>query len=665
MASERRAWIGRAALALCLLGAIVTVCHRELGFFVAPDPRVLLDVRDDIRVFEDLSKWPPSHGAFTNEGFVRCASGAWSASGWCLPGGAQGKLRYALPVPAGSRGLLVRLFFFAKDPQAQRRLLVFRDGETTPRLTFDHVYFADTRLDLSQVLSGPEPASRVVLSFEGRNPTAAPDVVVQYFEVRAFADPIPAAPVPWRMGAVFAALGLSLLPLISWRRLAPLWAVLTVGFILRYVALTRVLFLPLDFDTFGFYQLAKKMQLFTSTGFFSAQFGNREPLFLLMLKGACWLLGDSQTHVRLVSLFGSLAVILLTYRVGVKLFHPPSPEVGRVLLRSRADKATAKQNTASERLRPTGVQEGATGSRPSQPKRLLRRSRLPVGLHRPLGLLAAFAIAINLPLVRESVRGLRLEIELILLLLFIEAAFLAKFRSVWVRAGLCGLLGGALALLRTNYLVNLAVPLLAAFAPWKRRAGWAAALALVLMVGLYFPHRWNGHRLYGDWTWDNNARWWANIEFAGRPGWPSKVEMWRNTEGTGAKMTAFDYFFGLHTVPEFVVGNVRGLSKIIGHMEVIAFHPTVARATGINTRFLDWGFQFLGVVGLVMAAWIPGRRWLPLMFLCLLVHVAFVYDRGAVESWRHTYQAFPLFLFGVLVALSAFMGASRRLRRVS
>ena len=40
---------------------------------------------------------------------------------------------------------------------------------------------------------------------------------------------------------------------------------------------------------------------------------------------------------------------------------------GRVLLRSRADKATAKQNTASERLRPTGVQEGATG--------------MPVGLH--------------------------------------------------------------------------------------------------------------------------------------------------------------------------------------------------------------------------------------------------------------------------------------------
>jgi len=52
---------------------------------------------------------------------------------------------------------------------------------------------------------------------------------------------------------------------------------------------------------------------------------------------------------------------------------------------------------ASERFRPTGVPEGATGFQPSQPKRLLasakpglrsgaaglRRSRLPVGLHLP------------------------------------------------------------------------------------------------------------------------------------------------------------------------------------------------------------------------------------------------------------------------------------------
>ena len=50
--------------------------------------------------------------------------------------------------------------------------------------------------------------------------------------------------------------------------------------------------------------------------------------------------------------------------------HPPSPEATplseekgevRVLLRSRADQATAKQNVASERFRPTGVLKSDTG----------------------------------------------------------------------------------------------------------------------------------------------------------------------------------------------------------------------------------------------------------------------------------------------------------------
>ena len=51
-------------------------------------------------------------------------------------------------------------------------------------------------------------------------------------------------------------------------------------------------------------------------------------------------------------------------------FHPPSPEAPPLgAEQGRADKATAKQHMTSERLRPTGVQAGATG--------------VPVGLHIP------------------------------------------------------------------------------------------------------------------------------------------------------------------------------------------------------------------------------------------------------------------------------------------
>ena len=73
-----------------------------------------------------------------------------------------------------------------------------------------------------------------------------------------------------------------------------------------------------------------------------------------------------------------------------RLIHPPSPEAptmdgeegeARVLLRSRADKATAKQNTASQRFRPTGLQEGVTG--------------MPMGLHK--------LIAVSAPISFEEI----------------------------------------------------------------------------------------------------------------------------------------------------------------------------------------------------------------------------------------------------------------------
>jgi hypothetical protein len=149
-----------------------------------------------------------------------------------------------------------------------------------------------------------------------------------------------------------------------------------------------------------------------------------------------------------------------------------------------------------------------------------------------------------------------------------------------------------------------------------------------------------------------NAQWWANIEFAGRPGWPTKLEMWRNPEGRGPRLTPFDYFFGLHTVSELLVGSARGGWKLIRRMEVLAFHRLLERVTGLKLAWADLLFQIAGIIGLVWAVGISGMRWLPVTFLLLIAHVAFLYDRGLVEPWRHTYPAFPFFLFGALLACS-------------
>ena len=499
---------------------------------------------------------------------------------------------------------LAIVFFFRRDPTAHTRLLVWREGDATVRLSFEDTDFTDTRLDLSSVLTGD--GGRVVLSFEGDNPTDAPDVVVQYFESRLFAEPLPAPPsLPSMVLAAFA-LGMCFLPLASWRRLLPVWAILTLGFALRYYALTQVLFLPLDWDTVGYHHLAKQMALFRDPGFFSARFGDREPLFILVVKAVLRLLGDSETHVRLVSFFGSLIVVLLTYRVGTRMF----------------------------------------GDR--------------------LGLLGAFVMAITLPLVRESARGMRLELELMLLLVWVEAAFLSTVRSWWLRGGLSGCLAGLLSLTRVTYLVTLAPLLPFAMVHGKVRRPWmAAGFALLLLGSLQLPHRWNLYRLHGDLFWDvgQHAQWNAEVEFTGQPGPASRREM--GSAPQGSPLSYGEYLFGLHTVPEVAVGTVRGFWKTIRHMEVVAYHRGVARLTGVNVAFADAVFQVAGILGLLLAFARPAFRWIPVTFLVLLLPISFPYDRGVIEAWRHTYQAFPWILFGALLVLFQLVAANTSRDRLS
>ena len=594
----QRGW--RAGVAVGLLGVVGLVCSPHLRFFVRPDPPLLLEVREDIRAFKDLGAWPVAHGHFLNEGFLRCASERWADSGWCVPPAAEGTLDYVLPEVVGSEGLLLRLTFFRRDPRAHSRLLVLRQADPRPRLTFENVHFADQRLDLSGVLDGE--GGRIVLRFEGDNPTTTSDIIVQQVESRFFGEPLPTPPRLPAMALAVLALGICLLPLMSWRCLVPLWAIVTLGFALRYYALTQALFLPLDWDATGYHVLAQRMALFTDAGFFSAQFAMREPLFILVVKAALWLLGDSETHVRLVSLFGSLLAILLAYRVAGKLF----------------------------------------GTR--------------------LALLGALAMAVALPLVRESVRGLRLETELVLLLVFVEVAFLGTVKRPWVRAGLTGLLAGLLGLTRMTYLVTLAPLVPFAFLQGRFSRPWVATgFAALLMVGLQLPHRVNMYRLHGDPFWDTGeyAEWMAEAELTGHRGFSSPGEL-APQPPTETRMTYGRYLFGLHTVPELAVGTVRGFWKAVRHMELVAFHRRVARLTGLHWTIADVGFQLVGVMGLLLAFAKPAFRWMPLTFLVLLLPISFLYDRGVIEPWRHTYQAFPWIVLGVLLVCSQVAQTYRR-----
>lgn len=590
--------IKTAALLLAVIGAIGAA--GPFRIFRAPPPALQLEVRDDVRVLEQLSDWPSEHGSFENRGFLPCRSGAYTDSGWCLPPGAQGSLRYILTAPEGSRSLLVRTTFIRRHPEAANRLLIWRDGEPEPRLSFSNVYFADERLDLSSLLDGA--SRRIVLQFEGDNRSAQPDVTLQAIEARIFREPLPPAPSLPVMTLAFLALGLAWLPLVSWRRLAPFWLILTAGFALRYLVLRQYLHYPLDHDAVGFYGLANSMHLFTSTGFYSAAFGPREPFFLLIVKAFLGVLGDSETSIRLVSFFCSILALALMYRLGSRVFN------------------------------------------------------------RWLGLAGMLCMAVSLPLIMESPRGLRLEVELVLVLLLFEVMLFAPIRSAWLRAGVTGVLVGLLALTRFTYGASLCALLLFMALVRKPRQLLPALLAIGIAVGLQVPHRLAMARLHGDPFYDMAyyARWHANFEFIGKPGYAANpLEMWKTVGGGEATMSYGDYLLKQHTPAQLAQGTLRGTWKAIRHLQLIGFPRGVQRLIGVDLRAVDIAFQALGVIGLVIAAATPGLQWIPAAWVLFIVPIAFQYDLGVLERWRQILHAMPLFICGVLLALSKLPALAR------
>lgn len=576
--SKLKRWTMRIGVLLGLCAVVVTYFADTFRFFTAPDPHLVFETRDDVRSYETLEQWPPARGRFENRGFIRCR-GQDGVPAWCVPPNQKGAIRYSVPTSPGSRSMLVRLFFFRQNPASRSRLLVHHEGDPRPRFTFIDPHFVNARLDFSRALNGP--GGHVTLEFEGENPGPQPDVMFQYFELRLFAEPLPLPPsIPWMTLAVVA-FWLCFAAVVPWRRLLPLGAVFAVGFALRYSALVKVLFLPLTSDAAGYHQHAMHMQFFSESGFFSAGFGKREPLFIALLKATLWLLGNAETHIRLVSFVGSLVVIVLVYHVAAQMFG------------------------------------------------------------RTCALLGALLVSICLPLVLESAGGLRLEVELVLLLLFVWVAFPARRASPWLQAGLAGTIGALLTLTRVTYLFSVVPLLLLAFLGRKPRRPVAAALAILVVVTLQLPYRWNGYQRYGSPFWDIavNVEELAAVEFS--------------TGAYGGDLTPYRYLFGLHTASEVGVRMVRGFWKTLRTLEIIAFHRAIARATGLHVAFADWAFQIAGVVGFVLAGFRPAFRWIPATFLLLVLPIAFLVDAvpGGLDR-RQLYQAFPLLAFGALLSIA-------------
>jgi 4-amino-4-deoxy-L-arabinose transferase-like glycosyltransferase len=381
---------------------------------------------------------------------------------------------------------------------------------------------------------------------------------------------------------------------------------------LRWQELTRIAGALLEPDAQDYLSYAQLMSLVTRTGFYSGEFGFREPLYIFAVKLLCAIPGYSETHLRMVSFVFSLAVVYLTYKIGREWFSPVA------------------------------------------------------------GFAAALIVAVHPSLISLSARGLREELFTVLLLLFMYVGFIYSPMPRFWRSLSAGLVMGGILLVRSEssavlILLLLCYPLFNRQLWNYRMAAAAAAIGCLLLL----PHLVAMNTKYGDpfAAFKHHARFYTNLEFAGQPGFPTKEEIAEKGMYTGPPISPFQYYFNYHSPWQLIKYTTIGFAKINCAMP-FAF----ASETGNMRRIIDtfktlpsnvtWSqclvagkfilvtikknfasYVMLGFVALTFLAGLllllKDRRWM--MFVCLVafqLQTAFV---GYLDiDKRLTAPAYPL-----------------------
>jgi len=182
-----------------------------------------------------------------------------------------------------------------------------------------------------------------------------------------------------------------------------------------------------------------------------------------------------------------------------------------------------------------------------------------------VGLLVALLLSLNPYLIRLSVRGLREEAYMLLILCFVYLVCVrTRERSLSAEAIGLALSGAAVQLLRFNSVVFL-IPLLAVWT-WRQTAGQRryVALPVAFIALLSVPHMVHNYRTYGDPMYSVNVHYvWArnhefvNLKKVGCDGCPSREVLQVNCCG-GPPVGLYGYLFGMHSLEEIAERMSRG-----------------------------------------------------------------------------------------------------------
>lgn len=265
----------------------------------------------------------------------------------------------------------------------------------------------------------------------------------------------------------------------------------------------------------------------------------------------------------------------------------------------------------------------------------------------PLAALGAGLVFVSTPAIPAyAAHGDRGAFIALLLLGWTYTVFERRSRTA------AGILGGLLLLSRLDLILplllgsGLSVVLSAARRTEARRQAAVLGLSL-LLVAPYVAHL---SVRYGDPLYPQSvhARFWANAEFVGRPGFPENRSDFRADPYQGGPISSYRYVFGMHRAPELVGRYAWGTARAI-----VEYLPRYAVGS--------IAFYILAGIG-VFAAVRSERAYLPLLLPALLLPYAFIYviDQVAPGSGveaRFTLHAAPF------VHVLAGLGAAALLHR--
>lgn len=270
------------------------------------------------------------------------------------------------------------------------------------------------------------------------------------------------------------------------------------------------------------------------------------------------------------------------------------------------------------------------------------------------GLSAAAMIAFSAPLASMSADALRTDLIALLVLGAIAAAEWLAPRPWWHAAAL-GLLGAALPLTQMSLLLVSVASI--AWCAWRQR--WRPgeiALAAALVAVLLAPHLALNRRLSGGDLFHSttvHTRFYANAEFAGQPGWPSREDV-RRDPYAGEPM-GFGALLRNYPAGAIPVRYAEGFARAL----VTEFPPVILFPKA------PW-LALLMPAGLAWWAWRSDRRAYLALVAILVLPVAFFVPRGV--DLRLVAPVGPLLLLATseaLVEVVRRLGEAWTRRRVS